>query len=132
MPQVRLSSLTSSRMEGARMDSSWLDSSKMDFLRLGSEETPRTREAAKLLQHLEDEAVATWWERCVDTTIACRSYSRTSIEDLFGLPSGALGAHGSLGGCWDIGVDRLDLVLDKPRTSASSNRLTVPVKVTLT
>ena len=102
------------------------------FLRLGSEETPRTREAAKLLQHLEDEAVATWWERCVDTTIACRSYSRTSIEDLFGLPSGALGAHGSLGGCWDIGVDRLDLVLDKPRTSASSNRLTVPVKVTLT
>ena len=100
------------------------------FLRLGSEETPRTREAAKLLQHLEDEAVATWWERCVDTTIACRSYSRTSIEDLFGLPSGALGAHGFLKGRWDIGVDRLDRP-HKPRASASPNKLTVP-QVTLT
>ena len=100
-----------------------------DFLSLGSEETPRTREAGKLLQNLDSESVATWWERFVDTTIACRSYSRTTIEDLFGLPYWALGARGSLGGCWDIGVDRLDLK-DTPRTSP--NRLTVPAKVTLT
>ena len=99
-----------------------------DFLSLGSEETPRTREAGKLLQNLKYEPVAIWWERFVDTTIACRSYSDTSIEDLFGLPSGALGAHGSLGGRWDIGVDRLDLE-DTPR--ASPNRLSVPAKVTL-
>jgi hypothetical protein len=82
-----------------------------------------------LLQYLYDEPVAFWWERFVDTTIACRSYSVTSIEDLFGLPSGALGAHGFLKGRWDIGVDRLDI--HKPRASASPNKLTVP-QVTLT
>jgi hypothetical protein len=102
-----------------------------DLVRLDSEETPRTREAAKLLQYLKRESVATWWERFVDTTIACRSYSDTTIEDLFGLPSGALGEHGFLGGCWNIGVTRLDLLIDKPRASASSNRLTVPAEVTL-
>ncbi|KAJ1426028.1 hypothetical protein B484DRAFT_431920 [Ochromonadaceae sp. CCMP2298] len=96
---------------------------RVGILRLGSEETPRIREAAKLLQNLKYEPIATWRERFVDTTIACRSYSDTSIEDLFGLPSGALGAHGFLGGRWDIGVDRLDLK-DTPR--ASPNKLTVP------
>lgn len=59
------------------------------FLRLGSEETPCTREAAKLLQNLRNQPIVTWWERFVDTTSACRSYNDTSIEDLFGLPSGA-------------------------------------------
>ena len=98
-----------------------------DFLRLGSKRTPRTREAGKLLRNLHNEPLAIWWKRFVDTTITCRSYSRSSIEDLFGLPWGALGAHGSLISRWNIGVDRLYLG-GTPR--ASPNRLTVPAKVT--
>ena len=79
-----------------------------DFLTLGSKRTPRTREAGKLLQNLGSKDVSTWWERFLDTTIICRSYSFTSIVNLFGMPR-ALGAHGSLISRWDIGVDRLYL-----------------------
>ena len=100
---------------------------RKDFHRLGSDETPCTREAGKLLKNLGSEKVSTWWERFLDTTIICRSYSFTSIVNLFGLPRGALGAHGSLISSWDIGVDRLYLGGTR---RASPNRLTVPAKVT--
>jgi len=120
-----------------------------DFLTLGSKRTPRIREAGKLLRNLHNEPLAIWWKRFVDTTIACRSYSRSSIEDLFGLPR-ALGAHGSLISSWNIGVDRLDLedtprasprgkrmsklsarIVRRNKTGMTTNRLTVPAKVTL-